>query len=94
MTLKNLHKSLVTIIFLYLNSFNIALSEDINCDSLSSDLEKKNCIIEQKAKKLKENIKKKAEKVTDPAKQVKKRYQEFYDDTPKTLVDWFKKKKK
>ncbi len=75
-----------------------AVAEIKECETIQDEIKKKNCLIENKAKKLKKKIKEKShkvkEKVAAEMKPTIEKHEKFQKESPKTLWDLFKKIKK
>ena len=82
-----------SILFLFINS-NQSMADIKDCDAIEDKI-KKNCLIENKAEKLKKQIKEKSsdvkEKITSEMKTTLEKHEKFQKDAPKTLFDLFKK---
>jgi len=83
-----------SILFLFINS-NQSMADIKDCDAIEDKIKKKNCLIENKAEKLKKQIKEKSsdvkEKITSEMKTTLEKHEKFQKDAPKTLFDLFKK---
>ncbi len=83
-----------TILFLFINS-NQSMADIKDCDVIKDEIKKKNCLIENKAEKLKKKIKEKSsdvkEKITSEMKPALEKHKKFQKKAPKTLFDLFKK---
>ena len=83
-----------SILFLFINS-NQSMADIKDCDVIKDKIKKKNCLIENKAEKLKKQIKEKSsdvkEKITSEMKTTLEKHEKFQKDAPKTLFDLFKK---
>ena len=82
------------ILFLFINS-NQSMADIKDCDVIKDKIKKKNCLIENKAEKLKKKIKEKSsdvkEKITSEMKPTLEKHKKFQKKSPKTLSDLFKK---
>ena len=82
------------ILFLFINS-NQSMADIKDCDVIKDEFKKKNCLIENKAEKLKKKIKEKSsdvkEKITSDMKPTLEKHKKFQKEAPKTLFDLFKK---
>ena len=81
-------------LFVFFNStFAVAKIED--CEIIKDELKKKNCVINNKAQKLKTKIKEKSsdikEKISSDIKPTLEKHKKFQKESPKTLWDLFKK---
>ena len=85
---------LFSILFLFINS-NQSIADVKNCDTIKDKIKKKNCLIENKAEKLKKQIKEKSsdvkEKIASEMKPTLEKHKKFQKKAPKTLFDLFKK---
>tara|TARA_B100000959_G_scaffold155021_1_gene162501 strand:+ start:282 stop:566 length:285 start_codon:yes stop_codon:yes gene_type:complete len=83
-----------SILFLFINS-NQSMADIKDCNVIEDKIKKKNCLIENKAEKLKKQIKEKSsdvkEKIASEMKPTLKKHKKFQEDSPKTLFDLFKK---
>ena len=83
-----------SMLFLFINS-NQSMADIKDCDAIEDKIKKKNCLIENKAEKLKKQIKEKSsdvkEKITSEMKTTLEKHEKFQKDAPKTLFDLFKK---
>ncbi len=83
-----------SILFLFINS-NQSMADIKYCNVIEDKIKKQNCLIENKAEKLKKQIKEKSsdvkEKIASEMKPALKKHKKFQEDAPKTLFDLFKK---
>ena len=83
-----------SILFLFINS-NQTMADIKDCDTIEDKIKKKNCLIENKAEKLKKQIKEKSsdvkEKITSEMKPALEKHKKLREKAPKTLFDLFKK---
>ena len=81
-------------LFIFFSS-NFAIAKIEDCKIIKDELKKKNCVINNKAEKLKKQIKEKSsdvkEKIASEMKPTLKKHKKFQEDSPKTLFDLFKK---
>ena len=82
------------ILFLFINS-NQSIADIKDCDVIKDEVKKKNCVIENKAEKLKKKIKEKSsdikEKISSDIRPTLEKHEKFQKESPKTLWDLFKK---
>ena len=76
-----------SILFLLINS-NQSMANITDCDVIKDKIKKQNCLIENKAEKLKKKVK---EKIVSEMKPTLEKHKKFRKEAPKTLFDLFKR---
>ena len=83
-----------SILFLLINS-NQSMANITDCDVIKDKIKKQNCLIENKAEKLKKKVKEKSsdvkEKIVSEMKPTLEKHKKFRKEAPKTLFDLFKR---
>ena len=84
-------KFITIFIFIFFNS-NFAIAKIEDCKIIKDELKKKNCVINNKAEKLKSKIKEKSSDIyNSDIKPTLEKHKKFQKESPKTLWNLFKK---
>jgi len=85
----------ILIFFAFFFNSNLAIAKVENCEIIEDKLKKKNCIINNKAEKLKNKIKEKSsgikDKISSDTRSVLEKHEKFQKESPKTLWKLLKK---